>query len=147
MKNIIALFSGMFLLGVTGVVLAAATNEPVTCPSASTIRDMGVNLTHGYMDNQGNDYLWYIYSAPYSGEGTNFVTWQTFFEENLPDITNPATAVIKAQEDLNSLVLMNPHDSYLTGDGVTVCSYAPTNANYRVLAMNTVDASYNSLKR
>ena len=147
MNKSIALFSGIFLLSAAGAVFAAEPTDPVACPSAATIRAKGTTLSHGYMDTQVKDYLWFFYSEPFSGAETNFMTWQTYFEENLPEINDPSTAVAKAQSDLNSLVLMNTHDSYVTGDGVTVCSYAPSNANYRVLAMNTVDASYKRLQK
>jgi len=144
MKKTVKLLSGLFLLTAVGAVFAA---DPVACPNASTIRAQGTTLSKGFMNTEVKDYLWYFYSVPFSSEDTNDMIWQTYLEENLPGITDPSTALAKAQNDLNSLALMNRGDSYITEDGVTVCSYHPSNTNYRVFALNTVDVSFKSLRK
>jgi hypothetical protein len=141
MKKIVSLISGVFLLTASGTALA---QNDVACPDAGTVREKGTTITKGYQDTQAKDYLWDFYSVPfYDGA----YMWQTIFEENLHGVTEPAIAVSKAQIDLNNYPISTYSQSYTTSDNVTVCEYVPYNTNYKVIVVNHVDATFNSLKK
>lgn len=136
MNKIISLLSGVILLTAAGSALA---KTDVECPNAGLIRSKGTVISKGYMDTESNDYLWIFYSEPYP-VGDGFM-WQTIFEENIFGETDPSSAINRAQSDLNHLPLSTYVRSYTTSDNVTVCEYTPYKTNYKVIAVNHIDAT------